>query len=254
MENARSVELPAEDLLRALRSVEYAQSSDEHRHVLNGVYCQWDSDTLSLVATDGRRLALAVLPGGQGSGSPILPAGTVTELLRLLGAAEQVQISLTERQMAFDVGYGEGGEDALRSIYLVSKVVEGNYPAYRQVIPPALERRVTLSREAFLGALQRASLVCDGVHPAVLLKFRENLLEISASSSEFGEALERLGIAFPGPDEAHIAFNPRYLIEPLRALNSPEISFEFRDQMGPGVLRDGDHFLCVVMPLRDGVV
>jgi DNA polymerase-3 subunit beta len=252
MEGAQSLDLPPADLSTALRQVDYAQSTDEHRQVLNGIYFQLGEGRLALVATDGRRLAWSSLPGS-GEGAFILPARTAAELLRLLAGSAGVNLSFTGRQVAFDISYPEAAGSSPRRIYLVGKVVEGNYPNYRQVIPATTTHRIQLAREVFLGALQRAALVNDGANPSVHLKFSENLLELSASSAEFGEAYERLAIPFPQRTEVEIAFNPRYLIEPLRALDSAEVTFEFRDHLSPGVFRLEDRFLCVVMPLRSGV-
>ncbi|MDR3316670.1 MAG: DNA polymerase III subunit beta [Puniceicoccales bacterium] len=253
LEKARTLDFSAEQLFLALRHVEYAQSSDGHRQILNGICVQVGGGQFSLMATDGRRLAVDSIPCSGEEGSLILPSGTAAELLRLLPGAESVRFSFTGRQVAFTLSQSESAQSPGR-IHAVSKVVEGNYPNCKQVIPGPAERRVRIGREMFLEALQRATLVSSGTGPSVRLKFSENLLEVFAASVEFGEAHERVAIIFPEPGETEISFNPRYLIEPLRALNCEEIAFEFRDPLSPGVLRAGDHFLCVVMPLRSGVV
>ena len=97
--------------------------------------------------------------------------------------------------------------------------------------------------------IQRAALVSNLENSTVRLKFGENLLEISASSAEFGEAQESIAIAY---EEAPvtIAFNPRFLLDPLKALQDDDIFFEFKDELSPGVIKTNDQFLCVVMPLR----
>ncbi|MDR0679143.1 MAG: DNA polymerase III subunit beta, partial [Puniceicoccales bacterium] len=249
VEKSVAVELSAAKFVSLLRQVDYAQSRDEHRQILNGIYFQLAEGTLTLVATDGRRLARSCHRGAEGgSGTLILPARSGAELLRLLPKAEKVTISFSGRQVSFDVAYPENFAQ-LRA-FLISKVVEGTYPNYRQVIPSAAEWRVTLLREAILGALQRAVLVNSGTAPAARLKFSENLVEIFASSGEVGDAYERVAAVSPGQREVEISFNPKYLIDPLRALGCPEVLFEFRDHLNPGVLRAGEDFLCVVMPLR----
>ncbi|MDR0340033.1 MAG: DNA polymerase III subunit beta [Puniceicoccales bacterium] len=249
VEKSVAVELPAAKFTSLLRQVDYAQSRDEHRQILNGIYFQLAEGTLTLVATDGRRLARSCHRGAEsGSGTLILPARSGAELLRLLAEADKVAFSFGNRQVFFEVAYPE--DFARRRAFLVSKVVEGTYPNYRQVIPSVAEWRVALLREAFLSALQRAALVVSGAAPAVRLKFSENLVEIFASSGDVGDAYERVAAVSPGQREAEISFNPKYLIDPLRALNCPEVFFEFRDHLSPGVLRADEDFLCVVMPLR----
>jgi DNA polymerase-3 subunit beta len=243
------ITLKAEALSRAMNSVDYAQSRDEHRQVLNGTFFQLEDGVLALVATDGRRLARSTVPCNGGDWSFILPARSATELLRLVEGGTDATLSGTGRQVSFSIFYGETGK-FIRS-WLVSKVVDGNYPNYRQVIPSTPVHRLVLQRETFLAALSRAALM-GGAAPAVQIKFSENLVELSASNGEFGDAYERIAAVAPSQTPVEISFNPRYLIEPLRARSSPEVAFEFRDSLSPGVLRSDDDFLCVVMPLRSG--
>ncbi|MDR2576555.1 MAG: DNA polymerase III subunit beta [Puniceicoccales bacterium] len=252
LDGAQRLFLSAEQLSDALRRVEYAQSTDEHRHVLNGVCAMLGSECLSFVATDGRRLAFYSIPCEGIDGTFIIPAKAVAEILRLLPGAESVDLSFSNRQVACEIAYATGKGSMPERIFLISKVVEGNYPNYRQVIPETAVHRMQVARETLLNSLQRATLVSSGTSPSVTLKFSENLLELFASSAEFGEAYERIAIIFPEPQEVQISFNPRYLIEPLRPLSEEEVAFEFRDHLSPGVFRAGGSFLCVVMPLRGG--
>ena len=133
-------EFSALELSSMLRSVSYAQSNDENRYILNSVYFNFDAGKLTLVATDGRRLALISrdVPMSDGDeGSIILPAKTVAELEKLLPQGKSVRISFNERQVAFDIAIADDSESKglAGSIYLVSKIVEGSYPNYKQVIP-----------------------------------------------------------------------------------------------------------------------
>lgn len=251
----RSFELSQVELLRMLKSVSYAQSTDESRFILNGVYFRFAEEKLTLVATDGRRLALAgtdiSIPDEQ-DGQLILPAKTVAELERLLGQGDLVKISFNDRQVAFEVGLGDGtgGDTGLvDSIYLVSKIVEGRYPDYKQVIPKETEHRVRIERELMQECVHRASLVISDKSNSIKLRISKNLLEISGQSSEFGDSHESMAIAYDGP-EVQVAFNPQFLIDPLRAVTRDEIYFEFKDDLSPGVFKTLDNFLCVVMPLR----
>jgi DNA polymerase-3 subunit beta len=254
MEESQSLILPSPALISLLRDVAYAQSSDEHRPILNGIYVHCEGGKLSLVATDGRRLAVASRPAAGKIRPFILPANTVGELERLLPGSEMVQLLDGGKQVAFLMNYpADRPSQFPASIYLISKVVEGNYPNYRQVIPSAQGHRIQLPRERLLAALQRVALVSSGTAPAIRLKFGQNLLEFFASSPEFGEAREEFPIDFAADGAVEIAFNPRYLIEPLRIRTDDELSFEFRDHLSPGVFRSGEEFLCVVMPLRAGI-
>lgn len=252
-ENRHVFELTQDSVLNMLKSVSYGQSTDENRYILNGVYFNFSDDKLTLVATDGRRLALTALEtdvAADNGGSLILPAKTVAELERLLGKGERLKIAFNDRQVAFDIEIDDDGDSGLSDqLYLVSKIVEGNYPNYRQVIPKETEHRVKIERELMLECVHRAALVTSDKSNSVKLKVSKNLLEISGSSSEYGESHESMAIAYDGP-EVQVAFNPQFLMEPLKALTKDEVFFEFKDELSPGLFKTLDNFICVIMPLR----
>jgi len=249
----RQFTLGQDTLAGMLKSVAYGQSTDENRYILNGVYFNFADNKLTLVATDGRRLAMIsedVEVTESSAGRLILPAKTVTELLRLLGQAEELKISFNDRQVAFEIATNENKEGLKDHIYLVSKIVEGNYPNYQQVIPKETHHRVKISREDLLHCIHRAALVTTDKNNSVKLSIHDDKLEISASSPELGESHESLGgIPYEG-DPVQIAFNPQFLMDPLKSLSKDEIFFEFKDELSPGVFRTLESFLCVIMPLR----
>lgn len=252
-ENRHVYELSQLDIVSMLKSVSYAQSSDENRFILNGVYFKFADDKLTLVATDGRRLALTavdLVTGDDTVGSLILPAKTVAELERLMGKGEKVKIAFDSRQAAFEINLDDSENSGLVDhLYLVSKVVEGNYPNYQQVIPKETEHRVKVERELMFECVNRAALVTSDKSNSVKLKMSKNLLEISASSPEYGESHESMAIVYDGP-EVEVSFNPYFMAEPLKALTKDEVFFEFKDHLSPGVFKTLDNFLCVIMPLR----
>ncbi len=240
------------DLTTMLKSVAYAQSTDETRYILNGVYFNFKDGKLSLVATDGRRLAHVSremdVPA-ESSGAIILPAKTVSELQRLLDKGEKLKINFNDRRAAFQINTDKDTSGLVDSIYLYSKVVEGNYPNYQQVIPKETHQRIKLERELFLQCVHRAALVCSEKSNSVKIKLSSNLLEITAQSPDFGEAHESMAIGYSGPD-LQVAFNPTFVMDPLRALTKDEIFFELKDDVSPGVFKTLDAFLCVIMPVR----
>ena len=252
-ENRKVFELAQDEIVNMLKSVSYAQSTDENRYILNGVYFNFADEKLTLVATDGRRLGLTGLElevSEENAGSLILPAKTVAELERLMGKGERVNIAFNDRQAAFEIGLDEAGESGLVDhLYLVSKIVEGNYPNYRQVIPKETEHRVKIERELMLECVHRAALVTSDKSNSVKIKISKNLLEISGQSTEYGESHESMAIAYDGP-EVQVAFNPQFLTEPLKALTKDEVFFEFKDELSPGLFKTLDNFICVIMPLR----
>ena len=252
-ENRKVFELAQDEIVNMLKSVSYAQSTDENRYILNGVYFNFADEKLTLVATDGRRLGLTGLElevSEENAGSLILPAKTVAELERLMGKGEKVNIAFNDRQAAFEIGLDDAGDSGLVDhLYLVSKIVEGNYPNYRQVIPKETEHRVKVERELMLECVHRAALVTSDKSNSVKIKISKNLLEISGQSTEYGESHESMAIAYDGP-EVQVAFNPQFLMEPLKALTKDEVFFEFKDELSPGLFKTLDNFICVIMPLR----
>jgi DNA polymerase III subunit beta len=209
-EGAKVVTMRQKDLRDGLRKTSYAISTDETRYVLNGVLFSFKDNKLTLVATDGRRLAMAEIelefPRSHES-DLIIPTKAVTELQRLLTDDGDVKVSMSNGQIAFD----------LNKTLLVSKLIEGNYPNYRQVIPGEAKERVKL--------------------------------DITANTPEVGEAKESLAVPYKGR-EFSIAFNPEFLMAPLRALAEDEVFLDLIDEMSPGVVKIQTPFLYVIMPMR----
>ncbi|MFI3290740.1 MAG: DNA polymerase III subunit beta [Opitutales bacterium] len=249
-----SYELGSQELSSMLKSVSYAQSTDENRYILNSVYFNFSESKLSLVATDGKRLALIsrdMNVAQEEEGSIILPAKTVSEVEKLLAGGKSVKISFNDRHVAFEIAVDdEVAEKGLEgNIYLVSKIVEGIYPNYKQVIPKEAEHRVKLDRALMYEIVSRVALVTTDKQNSVKLKMSPNCLEVSAKSTEYGESSEAMDIEYNGA-EIQIGFNPEFLISPLKSLTKDEVFFEFKDEMSPGVFKTLDNFICVVMPLR----
>ncbi|MBO6103422.1 MAG: DNA polymerase III subunit beta [Opitutales bacterium] len=252
--NRHSFELGALELSSMLKSVSYAQSNDANRYILNSVYFNFEGGKLTLVATDGRRLALIardISMQEDDGGSIILPAKTVAELEKLLPQGKSVKISFNDRQVAFDISMPEDAESRglTDSIYIVSKIVEGSYPNYKQVIPKETECRIKIERELMAEAVQRVAIMTNDKQNSVKLRISDNCLEISGQSADVGESHETIDVEYSGP-EVQIGFNPDFLLSPLRNLTKDEVFFEFKNEMCPGVFKTLDNFVCVVMPLR----
>ena len=248
----KAYSLDQAELIGMLRSVAYAQSTDETRYILNGVYFNFRDGKLTLVATDGRRLAhisKEMEVPAESAGAIILPAKTVAELSRLLDKGAKVKINFTDRRAAFQIATDKDTSGLVEHVYLYSKVVEGNYPNYQQVIPKETHQRIKLEREFFLQCVHRAALVCSEKANSVKIKITSNLLEIFAQSADFGEAHESMAIGYSGPD-LQVAFNPAFIMDPLKALTKDEVFFEVKDEVSPGVFKTLDSFICVIMPVR----
>src|SRR6059036_3902341 len=241
-EDAKVVTIRQKDLRDGLRKTSYAISTDETRYVLNGVLFSFKDNKLTLVATDGRRLAMLDIdlefPRSH-EADIIVPTKAIIELQRLLTDDGDVKVSMGGGQIAFD----------LNKTLLVSKLIEGNYPNYRQVIPAEAKERIKLEREMFLNSLRRVSLLASDKSNSIKLKFSKNNIDITANTPEVGEARESLPVAYKGRDFS-IAFNPEFLMAPLRNLAEDEVFFDLMDEMSPGVLKIQTPFLYVLMPMR----
>ncbi len=247
MKDEKKVSLTQETVRAMLKKTSFAVSTDESRYVLNGIYISLKDHKMTLVATDGRRLALVdeeVDISEKSSGEFIVPAKAVNELNRLLQDKGNVDLNFGENQASFALK-----DEKEFSVLLVTKLIEGNYPNYRQVIPGEAKERIALGREELVQALRRAEIMTSEKANSVKLTFGKNNLTITANSPEVGEARETLAINYKGKELA-IAFNPRYLIDPLNALAEDEVFIELIDELSPGVLKINGPFLYVVMPMR----
>jgi DNA polymerase-3 subunit beta len=243
----KKITLPQEKLKGMLRKTSFAISTDESRYVLNGIFISLKEHKMTMVATDGRRLALVdeeVDIPENSQGEFIIPTKAVNELNRLLGEKGDVELKLSENQVALTLK-----DDKAFSILLLSKLVEGNYPNYRQVIPSETKERIALPREELLAAVRRAQIMTSDKANSVKMTVGLNNLAITANSPEVGEARESMAINYKGKEMA-IAFNPAYLVDPLGALTEDEVFLELIDELSPGVFKINGPFLYVVMPMR----
>jgi len=206
------------------------------------VLLSFKNGKLTVVATDGRRLALVeteVEFPKDAEQDLILPTKAVNELLHTLGSEGPLKIFAQGNQIVFEFGKTQ----------VSSKLVEGTYPNYRQVIPGQCEQRIAMERESLLAALRRMALLASDKSSATKLAFGKNKLTISISAADVGEARETLPIKYAGK-EIVVAFNPDYMMDPLRNLTNDEVSIELTDDLSPGVIKCDIPFLYVLMPMR----
>jgi DNA polymerase-3 subunit beta len=247
MPESRNITVPQDKFKGLLRKTSFAISTDETRFVLNGILLSLKEHNITMVATDGRRLALAyeeVDVPASSQGECIVPTKAINELNRLLGGKGDVEVKIGANKVSFALS-----AEAANPVTIVSKLIEGNYPNYKQVIPGETKERVTLNRDEFHAALRRAELMTSEKSHSVKLAFRKNALEITANTPDIGEARESIAVNYKGPDMA-IAFNPGYLMDPLKALTEDEVYLELIDDLSPGIVKTNSPFLYVIMPMR----
>lgn len=226
-----------------LNLTDFAISKDDTRYVLNGILLIVNGGKISLVATDGRRLASISkdLPKKTlVDRTVIIPTKTVQEVKRMLGDEGEVQIKFSDNQVLF----------SFSTSFILSRLIEGEYPNYKNVIPERSPKEIKVSRNDFLSATKRASIFTDPDSMAIKLSIRKKKMTISKNTPYLGEAKEEIDIEYNGGDELEIGFNPRYLIDVLKSLEDDDIIFEVNDSNKPGVIRRGEEYTYVVLPMQ----
>ncbi|MDH5306033.1 MAG: DNA polymerase III subunit beta [Myxococcales bacterium] len=227
----------------------YAASVDETRYNLNGVFIEQQPDTgkVRMVATDGHRLAYADRALGTDLGDVangvIIPRKGLAELKRLVDEEDSDEVQLGFR--------GNSGLARKGDVTLVMRLIEGEFPNYRQVIPNDMVHQLTLPTEPLVHALRRVSLLSAERSRAVKLELNDGHLALSSSNPDLGDAREELDVDYAG-EAITIAFNARYLIDALGVASSKEVKLAFRDSLSPAQVQpaDDEDSLAVVMPMR----
>ena len=236
------ITIPQKRLKAMLKMTSFAVSNDETRYVLNGVLFVIRPTHMRLVATDGRRLAMiedkAEFPKTL-ERKFIVPTKAVNELERILGDDEDVKISFGDTQVLFDAGPTK----------LVSRLIEGEFPNYEQVIPKESKEKLAASSSALLSALKRAALFTNPDSMAVKVELSRDKAVLSKSSPYLGEARVELDVDYKGKDLS-IGFNPQYLMDILKSMEQETVAIEVVDAEKPGVVRIGSEYVYVVLPMQ----
>jgi DNA polymerase-3 subunit beta len=233
------IEIDGDLMAKALSQVGVAASSDEGRPTLTGILFEGNEESLRLVATDSYRLAVRDLPAVAAPSTTLVPYRALRELGRTVGEPK-LTMAFDEREAVFASGRGQ----------LTVRIIESNYPNYRQLLPDSYPNRLTVSKEGLLDAVARASLVAED-HIPVRLSLHQGGVELSVSRQEVGEETEHLAGEYSG-DDIIIAFNTRYLTDGVNAVDSDEIVLETSDALKPGLLHGtgDDAFRYLLMPVR----
>ena len=240
----QAVTIAAPDLNEALRQVVRAASGDDARPVLTGVLFAAEAGGLRLVATDSYRLAVRDLPGNsmlQEGQQVLVPSKALSELQRLLGGSGDVAVRLGEREVSFELG----------STRITTRLIEGEFPNYRQLIPERYPNRLTIGREPLLDAVRRVKLLVKDNTTPVRIALRSGTAELTVVSQEVGQANEEVDAKYEGTDMT-VAFNPAYLIDGVEAVLGDEVIIETLDALKPATIRstEGDEFVYLLMPVR----
>ncbi len=238
-----AVTLPSAEVGEALRQVVRAASTDEARPILTGVMLTAEAEGLRMVATDSYRLAVRDLPGASVLGTDqkvLVPGRALSELQRLVGNASELTLRLGEREATFEVG----------STRLTTRLIEGEFPNYRQLIPPSYPNKLTVARDALMEAIRRVKILARDATP-IRLQMTADSLRLTAITQDVGNAVEELDAVLEGT-ELTVAFNPDYFAAGVEAVGADEVTLETLDALKPAVLRGvgKPDYLYLLMPVR----
>ena len=248
IEKKDAITVDAQEFLSAVSETVFAAAVDETRPEISGVFISLDNKEMKLVATDSYRLAekkVTLKKPTNGPRQVIVPARTLQELSRVLTVveADEIEVVITENQIMFDL------EEAV----IVSRVIEGKYPDYQQIIPPESKTSLLANKEELMRVIKTTSLfskagICD---VSVKVDSKKNEAIISAANTQVGEHVSRFPVNAKGNDNS-IVFNYRYLLEGLQNIPTSEVMIELIDSANPGVIKpkNGDGYLYIIMPIK----
>ncbi len=242
----KGIEIPAPVLRDLIARTAFAITAEDARYYLAGALLVFERDALSMVATDGHRLAYArrqaTLKGADAQ-RVLVPRKAITELLHLLEGEESATFQQVESHLVFSAG----------GRTLASKTIEGNFPAYEKVVAITGDKSLSLDREALTTALRRVSLLSSERSRAVKFALGAGKLELLASSPDLGEAKESLAVDYKG-SAIEVGFNAQYLLEFLAAAGTERVAVELKDAESQGLFKpdakEGLDYRYVVMPMR----
>jgi DNA polymerase III subunit beta len=241
----KRIELAAATLRALIARTAFAVTTEDARYYLAGALLIMDKDAVSMVATDGHRLAYAQsrVPVKGGDGTRVLvPRKAIHELGKLLEGQETVAFQQLDNHLVFAVG----------ERVLASKTIEGQFPAFEKVVAATTEKAAKVGRDALALALRRVSLLSSERSRAVKVGLSTGVLELSASSPDVGEARETLPVEYDG-QPVEIGFNAQYLLDFLGAAGAEAVMLALRDAESQGTLRplsDEIDYRYIVMPMR----
>ena len=240
-------------LVETIEKVSRSYSRDETRPVLTGILISFEENRVRMVTTDSYRLSIKetelATTAFEGSREAIIPARAMQEVARIFGSEgkDEVEVSLSENQALFRIG----------DVLFGTRLIDGNFPEYRRLLPTTFEREISVNREDLMGTLRRVNLFAQRQTPPVpvSLSFSSGSVEVIVRNGEVGEAHERLPAT--SEDDFLISFNPGYLLDGVSAIDTEKVVFKLNEALKPGLIVpgvDGEEepdFLYLIMPMRD---
>ncbi len=236
------VKIPQRLLKSMIQLTSFAMSHDESRYVLNGILFSFKDKALKLVATDGRRLAIIekeIQEIGNVKKDVIVPMKTIQELNRNLLEEGDVVFYFKENQLQINLG----------QVTIISRLIEGEYPNYEQVIPKKTKEELKINTQDFLQATRRASILTNQDSQSVKINIIKDRMIITKNTPDLGEVREELEVDYKGGELA-IGFNPTFLIDVLKNVGDENVQFGFIDPEKPAVIKSGEDYTYIVLPMQ----
>jgi DNA polymerase-3 subunit beta len=242
--------LPRTALREMVAKTQFAITGEDTRFFLNGALFVMRADSMSLVATDGHRLALVTVPRNGKSGKsdqedrPILPKKTLGELGRLMAEGDaDIQFERGENHLFFKMG------DRI----LISRMIDGQFPAYERVIPKGNDKHIEFERDRLTNAVKRVALMSNERSRAVKFQIEKGKVDVTSSSPDLGEAHEEISVDYAG-GPMQICFNAQYVLDFLAAVSTDTVSLDLKDEVSQAVVKpvgaEGYDYTYVIMPMR----
>jgi len=241
-----AIDIEIQPLLKAIKQTVFAAAVYDSNNVLSGVYCNIFENKLEMAATDGNRLSRIIeniTNEDKKDYSIIIPSKTLTEFSKLVtgSSEEKVSIAVKSGQVIFKMS------DRI----LISRLLEGQYPKYQQLIPQTSEKVARVDREVLIAALDRASTMVNERTNIVKFTFEDNKLLLKADTPDFGDSMDLIDVEYT-EEELVIAFNYKYILDALRIMDSEFIKIELGGSLSATLFRPDseDDYLCLIMPVQ----
>jgi len=245
IQGQQSYTVKADLFINMIKQVAFATSTDNNRPIFTGALLTIDDSKLTMVATDTHRLAFrqALLNDGNGQHiSVIIPGKTLNEISRIMVSDDsEIKMTVTDNQILFTAD----------GVCLISRLVEGQFPNYQQVIPQGYKSRVRVNVRDLAGATERAALLARDGSSVIKFIVKPDYLIINSNTPDIGHAHEEINISLEG-EELQIAFNSKYLLDVLKVIEAEEICIELNGPLSPGVIKnvETDNYIYLILPIR----
>ena len=252
-DNKKTIKLPGQTLRNLITRAQFAITGEDTRYFLNGALFYFTAERITLVATDGHRLALVTgkrVGGGKTKKGQdeapkvILPKKTLTELTKLLTEeVKEIGYQHTDNHLFFEVG----------ERMLISRMIDGQFPAYERVIPKGNDKAIEFDNDRLTAAIKRVAVLSNERSQAVKIQINKNKVEITSNTPDVGEASEELDVQYTG-DSVQICLNAKYVLDFLGVGETDNVRLEFKDETTQAVMQpvgsEGYDYTYVIMPMR----